>query len=508
MKKLSAIVLLLFFICSFFLFELDKTSFNRPQGLHQWRQSIGAAYAKNYYNYDLNPTESRIYNYMVNEANSDKAFAEFPLLYYSIAVLYKIFGPHEFIFRLVNLIVLFLGLFYLMKLLNIFLRNNIWSLLLTILAFTSPVLVYYSNSFIPDTTAYALIYIALYHIARYNESNRFKNIVHAVLIFTLAGLLKVTSLVPFIAISGSFITWIVVDKNFRAKYPIWKIIPLMLIPVLASFSWYLFVSIYHGKYGGNVSAVEIRPIWRLNDEVIQLTWRRIWKEWIWTYYHPSVLIGALLCFLISIGFLWKKLKFNYSFFFLAILGSTAFFFLFFRSLRDHDYYLIVTFYLVIFAFAYGIKAILQKQPPKWLRLVLPVLFSMWLVFLIYHSKNEIDRKLHVYNIWHTKWFHGLEDIEPKLREVGIQANDKVISIPDPSINISLNMMNQPGFTDFIRMNIPVEERIDFQISKGAKYLVLGDSLLYQKDKREYVKKYMKKRVLTHKNIVVYDLRDF
>lgn len=102
----------------------------------------------------------------------------------------------------------------------------------------------------------------------------------------------------------------------------------------------------------------------------------------------------------------------------------------------------------------------------------------------------------------------MEDIEPLLREAGIQRTDKVISIPDPSINISLNLMNQDGFTDFIRMNIPVEERIDYQISNGAQYLVLSDSNIYKKEKRKYLEKYMKKRVLSHKNVVVYDLQGF
>jgi len=253
MNKGFSIILLVFLIAEMFFYNLHETSFMRPQGLHQWRQSVGAAYAKNYYNYNLDPTESRIYNNIVDEATSDKAFAEFPLLYYSVAILYKIFGPHEFIFRIFNLLILFLGLFYLMKLLNFVLKNQNWSLLLTLLLFTSPVLVYYSNSFLPNTTALAISFIALFHIGKYSANNDTKHIWYASLFFTIAGLTKITSLIPFFAITGSFIIFQIFNTDFRKKFAFSQFVVPAIIPVLAIVLWYLFVSIYHSNHGGNIS---------------------------------------------------------------------------------------------------------------------------------------------------------------------------------------------------------------------------------------------------------------
>jgi len=508
MNKGFSIILLVFLIAEMFFYNLHETSFMRPQGLHQWRQSVGAAYAKNYYNYNLDPTESRIYNNIVDEATSDKAFAEFPLLYYSVAILYKIFGPHEFIFRIFNLLILFLGLFYLMKLLNFVLKNQNWSLLLTLLLFTSPVLVYYSNSFLPNTTALAISFIALFHIGKYSANNDTKHIWYASLFFTIAGLTKITSLIPFFAITGSFIIFQIFNTDFRKKFAFSQFVVPAIIPVLAIVLWYLFVSIYHSNHGGNISAVEIRPIWKLNAEVIEATWKSIWNNWLHTYFHPSVFLFAILCLIAVVLKKKRQNQFQLLFLLLFYLISIAFFFMFFRSLKSHDYYLINLFPIIILTIALGIKFLLSFPVSKLIHYSLQLLVAGFLVFLITETKVEIKKKLYNFNYWHTQWFHGLEDIEPELRKAGINQFDKVISIPDPSINISLNMMNQPGYTDFIRMNIPVDERIDFQISKGAKYLVLGDSLLYQKDKRAYVKKYMKKKVLTHANIVVYDLRDF
>lgn len=507
-KSKQTISLIIVLILISISFDLDKTSLMRPQGLHQWRQSIGATYAKNYYNYNLDPTATHIYNYIVDEGKSDVALAEFPLLYYTVAVLYKIFGPHEYIFRIFNLLILFLGLFYLMKFLNFILKNQIWSLLLTLLLFTSAVLVYYSNSFLPNTTALAISFIALFHIGKYSNNNDIKHIWYASILFAIAGLTKVTSLIPFFAIIGSFIILQIFNSEFRKKYAIRHFMIPAIIPVLMVFLWYLFVSIFHSNHGGNISAVEIRPIWRLSAEVIEATWNSIWNNWFKTYFHPSVFIIALISLIAVVLTIKRQNQFQILFLIFSYLIGTVFFFLFFRSLKSHDYYLINLFPIIIFTIALGIKTLSSIKFPKYLHYIIQVLFVGFLIFLMSETKVEIQKKLNNYNIWHTKWFHGLEDIEPELRKAGINQYDKVISIPDPSINISLNMMNQPGYTDFIRMNIPVEERIDFQISKGAKYLVLGDSLLHQKDKRAYVKKYMKKKILSHKNIVVYDLRDF
>lgn len=355
----SDIVFVFLFIGISLFYHIDKTTMMRPQGLHQWRQSIGAGFAKNYYNYDLNPSESRIYNYIVDEARSDKAFAEFPILYYAVAILYKIFGPDESIFRILNFIIFFLGLFYLKKSLDLFLKDHFWSVLISLLTFTSAVLVYYSNSFLPDTTAFSLSLIAFYFFLKYTYSLHLKDIYKSSIFYMLAGLIKVSALIPFLAILSSYGILYLINKNFRKQFSIQQYIFPAVIPVIASFIWYYFAYSYHSKYGGDISAVEVRPIWILDAETIHNTWLKIWNVWMETYFHPLILGIALLLFMGSFLFVrknWGILLLPFMFF--SLLGSIAFFFLFFRSLYNHDYYLINAYYLVIFSFTLGIKAFL------------------------------------------------------------------------------------------------------------------------------------------------------
>ena len=117
------------------VYNYQHTSFIPPQGLHQWRQCVGAAYAMNYYNYDLDITEAHIYNNISSQATSDVTFAECPILYYLVAILYKLLGNNDSIFRIFNALILIIGLFYLFKATKILLGDKFWSLFLPVLLF-------------------------------------------------------------------------------------------------------------------------------------------------------------------------------------------------------------------------------------------------------------------------------------------------------------------------------------------------------------------------------------
>jgi len=75
--------------------------------------------------------------------------------YYTVALLYQAFGYHDSIYRIFNTLLFLPGLFYLFRLLNtclmIFFANKTLSLLL----FTSPVLVYYGNNYLSNSSAWA-----------------------------------------------------------------------------------------------------------------------------------------------------------------------------------------------------------------------------------------------------------------------------------------------------------------------------------------------------------------
>ena len=510
-KILNKDVVIFVFVFSVLIavYNFQHTSFIPPQGLHQWRQCVGAAYAMNYYNYDLDITEAHIYNHISSQATSDVTFAECPILYFLVAILYKLLGNDDSIFRIFNALILIIGLFYLFKGTKILLGDKFWSLFLPVLLFTSPTLVYYGNSFLPDTTAFGIVFIALFNIIKYYKTKKIRFIYFASLFYTIAGLLKVTSLISLFAISGSFILFFVFSKSFRKEYKILSFILPMIIPAIMVFLWYYFVHFFNTNFGGAISPVTIRPIWELDAEVISKTWHRIGNEWINSYFHSSTLIVALIVIIITLIFFKKTNRFLILFIILNLLGSTIFFFMFFRSLYAHDYYLINVFIVVVLILFNGLMLLKHYYPNLYSSKILKIFIVLILAYYAYEARVRVDSKFNgCYNNLHIKYYNGYVGLEKINRENGINKMDLVISIPDNSINISLYLMNQPGFTDYGFINKKGKKRIEFFISKGAKYLFVNDTTIYNKQEYQFLKHFTKNKLLRHKNIDIYDLRRY
>ena len=123
--------------------------FKRPQSVHKWRQSDCASIALNYYQDGMNLRHSETHNLTSDGGTSGKSLtSEVPILYFSVAALYNLFGYHDFIYRIFNTLLFFLGLFFLFRLMRFILNDTFWSISLALLVFTAPVLVYYGNNFL------------------------------------------------------------------------------------------------------------------------------------------------------------------------------------------------------------------------------------------------------------------------------------------------------------------------------------------------------------------------
>ena len=95
---------------------------------------------------------------------------------------------------------------------------------------------------------------------------------------------------------------------------------------------------------------------------------------------------------------------------------------------------------------------------------------------------------------------AFREISPYLRSIGINKNDRVISLSDVSINISLYLMNQKGWTNYgINMDTnKIKEKIDL----GGKYLfIYNDDNL--KDQR--LKSFINNKIGEFKGIKIYAL---
>ena len=132
-------------------------------------------------------------------------------------------------------------------------------------------------------------------------------------------------------------------------------------------------------------------------------------------------------------------------------------------------------------------------------------FISFLVFnIIYCQKilksRYVGRPVEAY-VNHMK---AVGELEPVLSALKIERDDKVISIPDHSINISLYLMSRRGYCNY---NSVFEQEGVFEnrINKGAKYLLVNDTLLLDK---KWVKHYLDYPLLTYKNVKIFDVRPY
>jgi hypothetical protein len=153
-------------------------------------------------------------------------------------------------------------------------------------------------------------------------------------------------------------------------------------------------------------------------------------------------------------------------------------------MRQHDYYQmnnLIVFILIMINFILFLKDNLPTIYKSW---ITKSVFAVFLLFLVYTCNNFIEKK------YYSGWFmdHALEnynnrygEITPYLRSLGIDRYDKVYCTYDPSINISLYLMDQKGFTDFYRRDMTFSKKVEYFRQNGLKYVILGDYDSIDKD---------------------------
>ena len=188
----------------------------------------------------------------------------------------------------------------------------------------------------------------------------------------------------------------------------------------------------------------------------------------------------------------------------------------------HDYYLIEVCLLIPPLFLslaeYSKREFQRLYQSKTTKVILVIILSfsvlhsiVWMKIKYNFKKTVLTNILiseHAINL--NNWYHwdysnkfkAYETIKPYLRSIGIKRDDVVVSIPDQSPNISLFFMDQKGYTSLYKGDKSIKEQLDFFINRGAKYLIINDTSLYQK---EDFKAYRKNKVGEYYNIEIFKL---
>ena len=98
--------------------------------------------------------------------------------------------------------------------------------------------------------------------------------------------------------------------------------------------------------------------------------------------------------------------------------------------------------------------------------------------------------------------YRFERMKPYLKEIGVKPEDKVLSFPDYSFNISLYMMDRKGWSN---SNYYSEyEQIQELIDAGGEYLILSDTNYL---KNEFIQPFIQNQIGEFEGIRIYDLKE-
>ncbi|MGE4288606.1 MAG: ArnT family glycosyltransferase [Salinivirgaceae bacterium] len=507
-------IFLLVFVAG--LYNYQSIVFYQPQSVHKWRQSDCASLALNYYQGGMKFFKPEAHNLTSHGGTSGLAYtSEIPLLYYGVALIYKALGPHDYNYRILNTLIFLIGIFYLFRLILLVTNDGVWSILLSLLFFTSPVLVYYGNNFLTNSTELAFTLIGWYYFTNFLFTKKSGSLYTALIIFFFAASFKITGLLSLFALGAIFLAeWMGLQKFGGNKklftQPV-KTFSIMFFAVSVVLAWIIFAHIQNTRNECYYFSTVTFPIWDLDKAGIQEVFTKIRLVWFNQYFHQSVW-AFMLVVLVFVAVHFKKIPDILKWILLLLLVQVVLFVLLqFWTFGDHDYYTI-GFYILPIILTVAASYVLKSLYPRvFASKIMKLSVFILLVFNVYFAKGEIFKRYH--GSWNDKdKFADLYTLQPWLRQMGVTPADTIISIPDNS-HATLYLMNQKGWTEYVDNKFNADETFHYNSdslslakskANGAKFLVLnGIDQLYEKP---YLNNFCFDTLGTYHEVYVFKLR--
>jgi hypothetical protein len=487
-----------------FIYHYHNILFLSPQSLHLWRQCDCLSITLNYYQDGNNFFEPAIHN--LGHDGTGKTISEFPAIYYLVAKIWQIIGHQDYIFRLIVLLIFYTGLFALFKVFEAVLKDSVLSMAFTLFLFTSPMLVYYANNFLMNAPAFSIALIGLYFFFRFYKTSKNKYLYLMAIAYTLSGLFKISSLLSFMAILVVFILDLFNFKLTEGRKifqnPKSQIFPLLGV-LLVQIGWYLYAHHYNSIYNGGVFLIGILPIWDLDQSRITEVINAILIHIRWDYFRRETQVIFIIMFIFIWIFSRKTNKVLLYLTSLISLGFLLFIILFFQALQHHDYYTLDLLVLVPFILLTFLLLLKNSFTNIFNSLVFKIIVLAFLIHNVDFARRRIEDRYSITGWQNHEYIENMkvyEEISPYLRSLGIKKEDKVISLSDVSINVSLYLMNQKGWTNYGISNDSV--MIGKAIKSGAKYLMLDKK---EAGVKNNIESYLRNKIGQFKSVEIFEL---
>lgn len=492
---------ILFFVLLFlayFLADYHKILFFRPQGIHFIRQTDSLSFIQGYLKNGMNFFEPGV---LCLRSIEGKAACEFPIVYYLCAWIYKLIGDHEFILRLINLMIVSFGFFKLFQLFKLILDDLFYAFVFSFVFLSSTVLLYYANNFLPDPAALGLTLAGWNYFYLYRQGKLLKSLIAAAMLFLLASLIKVSYLISPLTIASAILMMMLIPKRDKKEPWDWKLFGSIGLIVLLVVFWNLYVRIYNAQHNDTYFLTEARPIWDLNREHALLIWQNMYDNYYrYFYFQTSFHLFAVL---IVLGLLASKFwkAWDGALVVFLVLGSLANIILFYVQFQHHDYYLLGLIPALAFLIVFSLKAIKAARP----KLVGHVLIRLIFVGIAVASFNYAREKLEFkyehsidgYSITgpNTAWAYDA------MKAHGISKAEKVVILSDPTLNGGLYHIKRFGWN--LHDDSPRDlDMLESCIQDGANYILITDDAYLDNPR---LLSLLKRRVAEHEGKSIYEL---
>ena len=492
-----------------------------PRNHHAFRQYDCLSFAQSFYNNRATLAQPCLNN--LGTTRNGKTASEFPLIQYLVGNIWKVTGIHTEIYRIVNLCFLLLGLFFAYKLFLLEFKNKFLAILICALIYTSPILSYYGISVLSDIQALSLSTIGFYFFYKWRASKNKKDFLIFILLFLLAGLLKISSTpLYFICLLCMLLQGFEAKKLTREVFTRQNLITFVFVltPMAVWLLWYSYAKSYNLKNNDHFFLLGLLPVWEADaNQLIENTTALLYNT-LPAFISPFILFVTLAAFVTCTFFYMKEktteiilLSACFVFFIIYIL-------LFFQALNIHDYYLINLLGILMVAIFFIFKIIHPQIILYRRQLVFITAFSTIIFTYTTGIKtwkkinlnvrepantlafNKDEQKSFFWIYWQDREICSiLEDKTIDLEKIGVLKHDTILCVGDKTINRSLYLLNRVGYTDY---NRPFEDVSHFiKRHPNIQYLVLLDPEM--KDSPE-TSGFVQNKVFERKNLSVYKLK--
>ncbi len=415
-----------------------------PFGSHPWAQADRLALAMRFTESDRGLLDPATYSLFDHDG---RVAVELPLQAWTAAEVSRLPGFPDVVtlFRLLDIALFALGLASVARLTARFTQSLALAILPALVLATSPLLVRYSGTFLPDPAAFALFMVGIERFFAFAQTRRGRTFVAAMLLLTLAAHLKMSFALylPGIGIHALALTW-GRPRGRREAAVVGAVVASLAISLASLVAGYALIRWRGASLGSGTFTTRLHPFESL-AELLDVTRRAVLGHAAmvhspWLLLGLAVAVGCLLAAR-TIGSPPRLLVLQWG---NAVVGGVALYLLLGRQYVHHDYYLLACAYptlmLTLVVVANRLDDVLRARRGARRRLaVVPVAVTLLCVPSLLH-RLEVERR--------ADWLPGLgwlDGARELLDSTGVGSRAPVVVYFDGGPNLPLVYLRRPGY---------------------------------------------------------------